>query len=76
MQALLCDICSSPVSGRALELQSVWGEAVQAEEGRPRIIARTNSSMHFLCTRCGDWTQAAIEHLRISVAAADLRPAV
>lgn len=76
MQAVLCDICASPIHGRALELQSVWGEAVQTEEGRPRIVARSTSSMHFLCARCGDWTQAAMNHLRANVTAATVRTAM
>lgn len=64
MQSLLCDICDRPIRGEAFELQYIRGEAVQAEDGRPRIVQRSGSSLHHLCHACGTWVYQAMSHLR------------
>jgi hypothetical protein len=64
MHAVLCDVCERPIFGKALELHHLWGEAVNTEEGRPRIAARGQSGMYFLCAACGLWVEQAIAHLR------------
>lgn len=68
MQTILCDVCQKPVGGRALELHEIWGEAVQTEEGRPRIVARQKSTLLYLCGPCGDWLASARQHLSRSLA--------
>lgn len=68
MQTILCDVCRKPISGRAVEMHEIWGEAVQTEEGRPRIVARQKSTMLYLCGACGDWLSKARDHLRQSLA--------
>ena len=64
MQAVLCDICEQPIRGKALEIQHVWGETVNVEEGRPRIVARGQTGMYFVCGYCGAWLEQALAHLR------------
>ena len=68
MQAILCDICERPIRGQALELHFIRGEAVNAEEGRPRVVQRGTSSMRYACMACGTWIEQAISHLRQSIA--------
>lgn len=41
----------------------MWGEAVSAEEGRPRVVSRGQSGLLFLCNACGVWVEQAIAHL-------------
>lgn len=64
MQAVLCDICEQPIRGEAFELHLIRGEAVNAEEGRPRVAQRGGSTMQFLCLGCGTWLRDAMQHLR------------
>lgn len=66
MQALLCDICENRIQGIAHELHHLRGEAVNTEQGTPRIVQREGARMVYLCTPCGDWVQGAIDHLRES----------
>ncbi|MDA1061366.1 MAG: hypothetical protein O2895_00370 [Chloroflexi bacterium] len=67
MQAVLCDICERPIRGMAMEVQHIRGEAVHAEEGRPRVVPRGTASMFYMCDPCGAWVTQAIEHLRESL---------
>ncbi len=71
MQAVLCDICEQPIRGEALELHLIRGEAVNAEEGRPRVAQRGGASMQFLCAGCGNWLRDAMEHLRAGLRGAN-----
>ena len=42
--------------------------AVYTEEGRPRVVQRGTASMRYACKPCSSWIEAAISHLRLSVA--------
>ena len=64
MQAVLCDICTQPIRGTALELHELQGEVVSTENGTPRITQRGGARMMHLCEPCGVWVQRAMEHLR------------
>ena len=68
MQAVLCDICEMPIRGEATEIHFIRGEAVYTEEGRPRVVQRGSASMRYACKPCSAWIEAAITHLRMSVA--------
>ena len=67
MQAVLCDVCERPIRGMAMEMHHIRGEAVQTDEGRPRVVARGSASMFYMCDPCGAWVTQAIEHLRESL---------
>ncbi len=67
MQAVLCDICEQPIRGQAMEIHFIRGEAVNMEEGRPRVVQRGNTSMRWTCASCGNWIEQAIAHLRASL---------
>ena len=64
MQAMLCDVCELPIRGLAMEVHH--SEAVQTEEGRPRVVQRGSASMFYMCDPCGAWVTQAIDHLRES----------
>ena len=64
MQAVLCDVCERPIRGTALEVHHIRGEAVQTEEGRPRVVQRGATHMFYMCEPCGGWVVQAIDHLR------------
>lgn len=64
MQTVLCDICTQPIRGAALELHELQGEVVSTEDGTPRITQRGGARMMHLCDPCGIWIQRAMEHLR------------
>lgn len=64
MQTVLCDICTQPIRGGALELHELQGEVVSTEDGTPRITQRGGSRMMHMCNPCGMWVQRAMEHLR------------
>ena len=69
MQAVLCDVCELPIRGLAMEVHHIRGEAVQTEEGRPRVVQRGIASMFYMCDPCGAWVTQAIDHLRESLRA-------
>ena len=71
MQAVLCDVCEQPIRGRALEVHHIKGEAVQTEEGKPRVVRRGDASMFYMCERCGGWVVQAIDHLRSAVSSSN-----
>ncbi len=64
MQTVLCDICTRPIRGAALELHELLGDVVSTEDGTPRITRREGSHMMHMCDPCGMWVQRAMEHLR------------
>ncbi len=64
MQAVLCDICEHPIRGKAFEFQIIRGEAVNTEQGQPRIVQREGSQMMHVCSPCGYWIMEAMAHLR------------
>ena len=63
MQVVLCDICDTPIRGKAFEVHFIHGEAVQMD-GASRIVTRDGTTMTFLCNSCGQWTREAMEYLR------------
>ncbi len=64
MQVVLCDICETPIRGKAVEIHFIHGEAVYSEMRGTRIVSREGTTMTFLCESCGQWTQSAMEYLR------------
>ena len=71
MQAVLCDICERPIRGKAFEFQIIRGEAVNTEQGQPRIVQREGSQMMHVCSSCGYWTMEAMAHLRQTLSLAE-----
>lgn len=64
MQVVLCDICDTPIRGKAVEIHVILGDAVYSETRGTRIVSRDGTTMSFLCESCGQWTQSAMEYLR------------
>ncbi|RLT43195.1 MAG: hypothetical protein DWI58_04860 [Chloroflexi bacterium] len=64
MQVVLCDICDTPIRGKAVEIHFIHGEAVHSEMRGTRIVSRDGTTMTFLCESCGQWTREAMEYLR------------
>lgn len=64
MQALLCDICRSPIIGETTEHQIVSGTAVASDEGKARIALRGQARWFYLCEACSKWVDGAIDTLR------------
>ena len=71
MQAVLCDICDRPIRGKAFEFQIIRGEAVNTEQGQPRIVQREGSQMMHVCSPCGYWIMEAMAHLRQTLGLAE-----
>ena len=71
MQAVLCDICEHPIRGKAFEFQIIRGEAVNTEQGRPRVVLREGSQMMYVCSPRGYWVMEAMAHLRQTLSLAE-----